>query len=198
MISPAVCRRFRSTRGLCSSVPEPSGLCEKPVVSRLGPRCSRLSPSVRLSANSQTTRRTLISYCAHLRQRNGTRAHTQLKNTAPLSQSAYALAARARAMRYTPASCYGTTPSITYRYPAGTHERTSPTKLAPARSTAVGRYHHHHFCLTTTHDHQARASDEPPTKHAHEAQVIVTKLKRIGLSAFRRFSPTCVGWKKPA
>ena len=96
---------------------------------------ARLSLSVRLSANSQTRRRALISYCAHLRQRNGTRAHSL--NTAPPS-GRHSCARGARA-RYTPASRHGTTPSITYRYPAGTHERTSPTALAPSRSTAVGR-----------------------------------------------------------
>ena len=41
VISPAVCRRHRPSRGLCSSVPEPSGLCEKPVAAALVWRCLR-------------------------------------------------------------------------------------------------------------------------------------------------------------
>ena len=120
------------------------------------------------------------------------RARTHnLKTKHRLRSAFHALASRARAMRYTPASRRGTTAQHHISLPRR-HARTSPTALAPSRSTAVGRkpppplLPHHN-------DHQARASDEPPTKHAHAAQVIiVTKHRRIGLSAFRRFSPTCV------
>ena len=52
---------------------------------------------------------------------------------------------------------------------ARTNGRAPPRSRDLAARPSAGN---HHFCLTTTHDHQARASDEPPTVRAHEAQVI--------------------------
>ena len=157
------------------------------------PRISKgLWPPATSACTPMITKRIVVSsYCAHQRQRYGTRAHTQLKNTAPLSgRHSCARGARAHALH----TCLvlGSNAQNHISHPAGTHERTSPTALAHLAARPSAGNHHHHFCLTTTHDHQARASDEPPTKHAHEAQVIVTNLRRIGLSAFRRFSRTCV------
>ena len=53
---------------------------------------------------------------------------------------------------------------------ARTNGRAPPrSRLLAARPSAGN---HHHFCLTTTHAHQARASDEPPTVRAHDPPII--------------------------
>ena len=149
--------------------------------------------SVWLSTSSETTRTAVISYCAHRRQRNGTRAHTQLKkHSTALPVGIHALAARARAMLHTCLAPRSNRPASHIATPQARTNAPAPPRSRRLAARPSAGNHHHHFCLTTTHDHQAQASDEPPTKHAHEAQVIDTNLRRIGLSAFRRFSPTCV------
>ena len=139
-----------------------------------------------MSTSSETTRTAVISYCAHRRQRNGTRAHTQLKNTTPLSgRHSCARGARARCATHLPRAAEQR--PVSHRSPQARTSGRAPPRSRRQKARPSAGNHHHNFCLITTHDHQTRASDEPPTKHAHEAPGIVTKPRRIGLSAFRRF-----------
>ena len=125
-----------------------------------------------LSTSSETTRTAVISYCAHRRQRNGTRAHTQLKNTTPLSgRHSCARGARARCATHLPRAAEQR--PVSHRSPqARTSGRAPPRSRRQKARPSAGKQHHQHFCLTTPSSPPSTTVDEPSTVRAHEAQVI--------------------------
>ena len=144
-----------------------------------------------LSTSPDTTRTAFISYCAHRRQRNGTRAHTQLKNTAPLSQSAFMRSRRARAHAlHTCLAPRNIRPASHIATPQARTNGRAPPRSRRLEALPSAGNHHHHFCLTTmTTKHERRTS---PRQCVHTI-LQSSPSRRMGLSALRKiFSDSCL------
>ena len=108
----------------------------------------------------------LVPYCAHRRQRNAARAHTQLKNKAPSPVGiSCARVARARDALHTCLAPRNNRPASHIATPQARTNGLAPPRSRRLAARPSAGNHHQHFCLTTmTTKHERRTS---PRRNMH-------------------------------